>query len=121
MCGLDKTYLFWSRFCQFHSSESKTSTATIFEETVLTTVHCFILVFSHLSFLIRTYSSTETEGQLLNSFVQYFGDSLGRKIKRMPLIEETVLPGDSLLTLPVVIIGEFFHFFKDSLSVSLPL
>uniref|UniRef100_A0A8C3RCX8 Oxidative stress induced growth inhibitor family member 2 n=1 Tax=Cyanoderma ruficeps TaxID=181631 RepID=A0A8C3RCX8_9PASS len=53
----------------------------------------------------RTYSGTETEGQLLNSFVQYFGDSLGRKIKRMPLIEETVLPGDSLLTLPVVIIG----------------
>lgn len=26
----------------------------------------------------------------------------------MPLLEETVLPGDSLLTLPVVIIGEFF-------------
>ncbi|XP_051466783.1 oxidative stress-induced growth inhibitor 2 isoform X3 [Apus apus] len=53
----------------------------------------------------RSYNGPETEGQLLDSFVQYFGDSLGRKVKRMPLIEETVLPGDSLLTLPVVIIG----------------
>ncbi|XP_052559324.1 oxidative stress-induced growth inhibitor 2 isoform X1 [Tympanuchus pallidicinctus] len=54
---------------------------------------------------VRNYNSSETEGQLLNSFGQYFGDSLGKKIKRMPLLEETVLPGDSLLTLPVVIIG----------------
>ncbi|NXY89246.1 OSGI2 inhibitor, partial [Alcedo cyanopectus] len=53
----------------------------------------------------RSCSSPETEGQLLNSFLQYFGDSLVRKIRRMPLIEETVMPGDSLLTLPVVIIG----------------
>lgn len=34
----------------------------------------------------------------------------------MPLIEETVLPGDSLLTLPVVIIGEFFHFLRFSVT-----
>ncbi|XP_030409276.1 oxidative stress-induced growth inhibitor 2 isoform X1 [Gopherus evgoodei] len=53
----------------------------------------------------RNYSGSESEGQLLSSLVQHFGDNLGRKDKRMPLLEETTLTGDPLLTLPIVIIG----------------
>ncbi|XP_074800233.1 oxidative stress-induced growth inhibitor 2 isoform X2 [Natator depressus] len=53
----------------------------------------------------RNYSGPESEGQLLSSLVQHFGDSLGRKDKRMPLLEETTLTGDPLLTVPIVIIG----------------
>ncbi|XP_050796917.1 oxidative stress-induced growth inhibitor 2 isoform X1 [Gopherus flavomarginatus] len=53
----------------------------------------------------RNYSGSESEGQLLSSLVQHFGDNLGRKDKRMPLLEETTLTGDPLLTVPIVIIG----------------
>ncbi|XP_026514854.1 oxidative stress-induced growth inhibitor 2 [Terrapene carolina triunguis] len=53
----------------------------------------------------RNYSGPESEGQLLSSLVQHFGDNLGRKDKRMPLLEETTLTGDPLLTVPIVIIG----------------
>uniref|UniRef100_F7F9W6 Oxidative stress induced growth inhibitor family member 2 n=1 Tax=Monodelphis domestica TaxID=13616 RepID=F7F9W6_MONDO len=53
----------------------------------------------------RNYNNPETEGQILNSLVQYFGDSFSRKVKAMPLVEETSLPEDSSLTLPVVIVG----------------
>ncbi|XP_067414356.1 oxidative stress-induced growth inhibitor 2 [Emydura macquarii macquarii] len=55
--------------------------------------------------LARHFSGPENEGQLLSSLVQHFGDSLGRKVKRMPLLEETTLTGDPLLTVPIVIIG----------------
>uniref|UniRef100_A0A5F9DVB1 Oxidative stress induced growth inhibitor family member 2 n=2 Tax=Oryctolagus cuniculus TaxID=9986 RepID=A0A5F9DVB1_RABIT len=51
------------------------------------------------------YSDSETEGEIFNSLVQYFGDNLGQKVKAMPLVEETSLLGDSSVTLPVVIIG----------------
>ncbi|KAM9165996.1 oxidative stress-induced growth inhibitor 2 isoform 2-T2 [Pangshura tecta] len=54
---------------------------------------------------LRNYSGSESEGQLLSSLVQHFGDNLGRKDKRMPLLEETTLTGDPLLTVPIVIIG----------------
>ncbi|XP_053101103.1 oxidative stress-induced growth inhibitor 2 isoform X2 [Hemicordylus capensis] len=53
----------------------------------------------------RNYCHPETEGQLLNSLVQYFGDSLGTNVKTMPLLEESALPVDQPLTLPMVIIG----------------
>ncbi|KAL4671243.1 hypothetical protein H8959_003952 [Pygathrix nigripes] len=53
----------------------------------------------------RNYSDTETEGEIFNSLVQYFGDNLGRKVKAMPLVEETSLLEDSSVTFPVVIIG----------------
>nr|XP_051700814.1 oxidative stress-induced growth inhibitor 2 [Oryctolagus cuniculus] len=53
----------------------------------------------------RNYSDSETEGEIFNSLVQYFGDNLGQKVKAMPLVEETSLLGDSSVTLPVVIIG----------------
>ncbi|TFK10896.1 glucose-induced degradation protein 4-like protein [Platysternon megacephalum] len=53
----------------------------------------------------RNYSGPESEGQLLSSLVQHFGDNLGSKDKRMPLLEETTLTGDLLLTVPIVIIG----------------
>lgn len=53
----------------------------------------------------RNYSDTETEGEIFNSFVQYFGDNLGPKVKGMPLVEETSLLEDSSVTLPMVIIG----------------
>ncbi|XP_013852078.1 oxidative stress-induced growth inhibitor 2 isoform X3 [Sus scrofa] len=53
----------------------------------------------------RNYSDTETEGEIFNSLVQYFGDNLGRKVKAMPLVEETSLLEDSSVTLPVVVIG----------------
>ena len=42
--------------------------------------------------------------------MQYFGDNLGRKVKAMPLVEETSLLEDSSVTLPVVVIGELLHF-----------
>lgn len=58
--------------------------------------------------LNRNYSSPETEGHLLNSLVQYLGDSLGTNVKTMPSLEETTLPEDPPLTLPMVIIGELF-------------
>ncbi|XP_028727460.1 oxidative stress-induced growth inhibitor 2 isoform X2 [Peromyscus leucopus] len=54
---------------------------------------------------LRDYSDTETEGEIFNSLVQYFGDNLGPKVKGMPLVEETSLLEDSSVTLPVVIIG----------------
>ncbi|XP_039378254.1 oxidative stress-induced growth inhibitor 2 isoform X3 [Mauremys reevesii] len=54
---------------------------------------------------MRNYSGSESEGQLLSSLVQHFGDNLGRKDKKMPLLEETTLTGDPLLTVPIVIIG----------------
>ncbi|KAH1177657.1 hypothetical protein KIL84_011359 [Mauremys mutica] len=54
---------------------------------------------------LRNYSGSESEGQLLSSLVQHFGDNLGRKDKKMPLLEETTLTGDPLLTVPIVIIG----------------
>nr|XP_056710367.1 oxidative stress-induced growth inhibitor 2 [Euleptes europaea] len=53
----------------------------------------------------RNYSNPETEGQFLNSLVQYLGDSLGTNVKTMPLLEETTLPVDAPLTLPMVVIG----------------
>ncbi|XP_061027782.1 oxidative stress-induced growth inhibitor 2 [Eubalaena glacialis] len=53
----------------------------------------------------RNYSDPETEGEIFNSLVQYFGDNLGRKVKAMPLVEETSLLEDSSVTLPVVVIG----------------
>uniref|UniRef100_A0A8B7UZF6 Serine/arginine repetitive matrix protein 2-like n=1 Tax=Castor canadensis TaxID=51338 RepID=A0A8B7UZF6_CASCN len=53
----------------------------------------------------RNYSDTETEGEIFNSLVQYFGDNLGRKVKTMPLVEETSLLEGSSVSLPVVIIG----------------
>ncbi|MBZ3871002.1 Oxidative stress-induced growth inhibitor 2 [Sciurus carolinensis] len=49
----------------------------------------------------RNYSDTETEGEIFNSLVQYFGDNLGQKVKAMPLVEETSLLEDSSVTLPV--------------------
>ncbi|XP_074843078.1 oxidative stress-induced growth inhibitor 2 [Carettochelys insculpta] len=55
--------------------------------------------------LAAQLSGPETEGQLLGSIVQHFADSLRRKVKRMPLLEETTLTGDPLLTVPIVIIG----------------
>lgn len=55
----------------------------------------------------RNSCNPETEGQFLNSLVQYLGDSLGTNVKTMPLLEETTLPVDVPLTLPMVIIGEF--------------
>ncbi|XP_036905224.1 oxidative stress-induced growth inhibitor 2 isoform X3 [Sturnira hondurensis] len=54
---------------------------------------------------IRNYGDTETEGEIYNSLVQYFGDNLGQKVKAMPLVEETSLLEDSSVTLPVVVIG----------------
>lgn len=51
------------------------------------------------------YSDTETEEEIFNSLVQYFGANLGQKVKAMPLVEETSLLEDSSVTLPVVIIG----------------
>ncbi|KAH0617583.1 hypothetical protein JD844_015992 [Phrynosoma platyrhinos] len=53
----------------------------------------------------RNYCSSETEGCFLNSLVQYFDDSLGTNVKTMPLLEETTLPVDPPLTLPMVVIG----------------
>ncbi|XP_035961495.1 oxidative stress-induced growth inhibitor 2 isoform X1 [Halichoerus grypus] len=53
----------------------------------------------------RNYSDTETEGEIFNSLVQYFGDNLGQKVKAMPLVEETSLLEDSSVILPVVVIG----------------
>lgn len=61
-------------------------------------------------FLKRNYSDTETEGEIFNSLVQYFGDNLGRKVKAMPLVEETSLLEDSSVTFPVVIIGKLLYF-----------
>lgn len=58
--------------------------------------------------LNRNYSSPETEGCFLNSLVQYFGDNLGTNAKTMPLLQESTLPVDPTLTLPIVIIGELF-------------
>ncbi|KAF7246404.1 Oxidative stress-induced growth inhibitor 2 [Varanus komodoensis] len=55
--------------------------------------------------LNRNSCSPETEGHFLNSLVQYFGDSLGTNVKTMPLLEESILPVDPPLTLPVVVIG----------------
>ncbi|CAK6438676.1 unnamed protein product [Pipistrellus nathusii] len=52
----------------------------------------------------RNYGDSETEGEIYNSLVQYFGDNLGQKVKAMPLVEETSLLEDSV-TLPVVVIG----------------
>ena len=59
-------------------------------------------------FSLRSYSDTETEGEIFNSLVQYFGDNLGQKVKAMPLVEETSLLEDSSVTLPVVVIGKFY-------------
>jgi hypothetical protein len=42
--------------------------------------------------------------------VQYFGDNLGRKVKTMPLVEETSLLEGSSVSLPVVIIGKLLNF-----------
>ncbi|XP_077208072.1 oxidative stress-induced growth inhibitor 2 isoform X2 [Paroedura picta] len=53
----------------------------------------------------RNYCNPETDGQFLNSLVQYLGDNLGTNVKTMPLLEETTLPVDAPLTLPMVIIG----------------
>ncbi|XP_066481534.1 oxidative stress-induced growth inhibitor 2 isoform X2 [Tiliqua scincoides] len=53
----------------------------------------------------RNYCSPETEGHLLNSLVQYLGDSVGTNVKTMPSLEETTLPVDPPLTLPMVVIG----------------
>ncbi|ETE63883.1 Oxidative stress-induced growth inhibitor 2, partial [Ophiophagus hannah] len=53
----------------------------------------------------RNYSSPETEGCFLDSLVQYFGDNLGTNAKTMPLLQESTLPVDPTLTLPIVIIG----------------
>ncbi|XP_065255877.1 oxidative stress-induced growth inhibitor 2 isoform X1 [Emys orbicularis] len=64
---------------------------------------CHLTLFKSMS--RRNYSGPESEGQLLSSLVQHFGDNLGRKDKRMPLLEETTLTGDPLLTVPIVIIG----------------
>lgn len=58
--------------------------------------------------LNRNYCSPETEGHLLNSLVQYLGDNLGTNVKTMPSLEETTLPVDPPLTLPMVVIGELF-------------
>lgn len=63
-----------------------------------------------LFFFLRDYSDTETEGEIYNSLVQYFGDNLGPKVKGMPLVEETSLLEDSSVTLPVVIIGKLLYF-----------
>lgn len=63
-----------------------------------------------LLFFLRDYSDTETEGEIYNSLVQYFGDNLGPKVKGMPLVEETSLLEDSSVTLPVVIIGKLLYF-----------
>ncbi|KAM3841656.1 oxidative stress-induced growth inhibitor 2 [Vipera latastei] len=53
----------------------------------------------------RNYGSPEAEGCFLNSLVQYFGDNLGTNAKTMPLLQESTLPVDPTLTLPIVIIG----------------
>ncbi|XP_060099518.1 oxidative stress-induced growth inhibitor 2 isoform X2 [Heteronotia binoei] len=53
----------------------------------------------------RNYCNPETEGQFLNSLVQYLGDNFGTNVKTMPLLEETTLPVDVPLTLPMVVIG----------------
>ncbi|KAJ7338980.1 hypothetical protein JRQ81_012882 [Phrynocephalus forsythii] len=53
----------------------------------------------------RNYCNPETEGHFLNSLVQYFGDNLGTNVKTMPLLEESALPVDPPLTLPMVVIG----------------
>ncbi|XP_029447485.1 oxidative stress-induced growth inhibitor 2 isoform X2 [Rhinatrema bivittatum] len=50
-------------------------------------------------------SGPESEGQLLSLFAQYLDNSLGWKAETMPLVEETTLPGEPPLTVPVVIIG----------------
>lgn len=63
-----------------------------------------------LLFFLRDYSDTETEGEIYNSLVQYFGDNLGPKVKGMPLVEETSLLEDSSVTLPVVIVGKLLYF-----------
>lgn len=64
----------------------------------------------HVCFFKRNYRDTETEGEIFNSLVQYFGDNLGRKVKAMPLVEETSLLEDSSVTLPMVVIGKLLHF-----------
>lgn len=68
-------------------------------------------------FLKRNYSDTETEGEIFNSLVQYFGGNLGRKVKAMPLVEETPLLEDSSVTLPVVVIGKSLHFISLKLQL----
>lgn len=46
--------------------------------------------------------------------MQYFDDNLVRKVKAMPLVEETSLLEDSSVTLPVVIIGKLLLFISES-------
>ena len=65
----------------------------------------------------RNYSDTETEGEILNSLVQYFGDNLGLNVKAMPLVEETSLLEDSSVTLPVVVIGKFYCLLSLKITV----
>ncbi|GAB1288335.1 Oxidative stress-induced growth inhibitor family member 2 [Apodemus speciosus] len=62
------------------------------------------------------YSDTETEGEIFNSLVQYFGDNLGPKVKGMPLVEETSLLEDSSVTLPMVIIGSDLEYLSEGLE-----
>lgn len=49
--------------------------------------------------------------------MQYFGDNLGRKVKAMPLVEETSLLEDSSVTLPVVVIGKFYCILSLKITV----
>ncbi|KAF6323559.1 oxidative stress induced growth inhibitor family member 2 [Rhinolophus ferrumequinum] len=93
------------RCCNFYKLTARPSTSKNISTRLIARLALWPWSGSERAMSPRNYRDTETEGEIFNSLVQYFGDNLGRKVKAMPLVEETSLLEDSSVTLPMVVIG----------------